>query len=1023
MATVRAVYRRFAQEAFSGGRFGWAGVSITTLEGLVASQGAALPGCAEAGELPSGHPWKPLLERRPGLRRMLRQRLERLHVAKAAGARLDGLRAEPQALLELGWGMPEALGGARRLLQQPPPPGRRLAIGFASEPFSFGGLIGPFERALIKALQAVPLQAGDPSQAAPGPLSALRVPDVSAEARAVARDVARDPEALVLVADSQTSERIQAALRRNGIETAADGASPLASHALFSILEPLVPLFASEGRGPVEAKDLIRLLSDPVLCHAAERQKEKSLPGIDEPPASPRQIRDAIVSCRRARGTLDEWLRALRALETEAQGSLRHAQSDERSAAAQRLVSIRIALDQLLLLKQHARNRLAHMAELVADFGLASPELDAAGQAILRTLAAEGHRPVEAYREALSGTVGSGRIDVGVEVLPYAAYDGRDCELLILADVHDHGLGSMPAPDPFLHEEELRAAGIPTPREVLAERLALARWAVTRARKSLAIVTETDASGRPVTPPKGLELRFDGTGRASSYGLGFDLPELRDCQALHAGEGARDQLCRQIDAEWVRRGASLEAANARLNQIRGETLADQLERNLARFPADLLPWLGRAGLHPMAKDGLPQGFALSATRLQPFTRCLYQAFCQTVLGLEGPEEIQEELDSREVGDAVHAALERSLIGVRLVVPQAELAEARRTVLARLQSETLRAMESIASRRPGGAAGQAAVVSREGLAQRWLRHWEVYLSGRLDSVESANAELWRSVLDSEPVAAALAQLVALLGGPKMSATAREKLGKNLGAVLNRASGSAEGLMARVEEIVADLAAKYRDPVRQAMRSDPARQALSALCTEARRVMIGLEFHPRGDLEIVTLEHPFGRDQTLELALGRAPVAVRGRIDALACHRGAGNGRAPRYRVIDFKSGKHRPEASELLESLIRPQLALYALVLEAGAAPGAEPVAVDWVELDLLRLGRRVGASVSSEELRRVERVLGALLDRARDGFFPLIPHPRCCPVLEEQRAFCDFREMCRLRPESNSEPNGEEVDE
>jgi len=99
------------------------------------------------------------------------------------------------------------------------------------------------------------------------------VPDVAAEARAVTREVlpalAAGKRVLVLVAGTDTEERVRAVLSRNGIAAADDAAEPLRKHALASIARPLLPLFLSRGAEPVEADHLLRILTDPVLARTA----------------------------------------------------------------------------------------------------------------------------------------------------------------------------------------------------------------------------------------------------------------------------------------------------------------------------------------------------------------------------------------------------------------------------------------------------------------------------------------------------------------------------------------------------------------------------------------------------------------------------------------------------------------------------------------------------------------------------------------------------------------------------------
>ena len=654
-ATVRAVYRALAARQ---GDNGWAGLQVVTLPGLLASlQGRVLVADGEDGPLapvlPVGHAWADRLAERAQLRRALAGHVERLLGAELAGVDVAGVRAELRELLDAGWAAPPWLGAARRILDDAVGFERAVAVGGAPG-MAFGGVVAPVDVALVDALGCAWVEVAAPDLEG-GPLPAWVVPDSAAEARAVAAALLRhavdddaDVPAVVLVADSATAERVRATLRRNGVAVADDDASPVGRHALVSILEPLLPLFSGEAN-EVEARVLLRLFTDPVL-----RRTPPGRAGVDLPPeierarASVRHVRRAIVGCHRVRATLADWRAALVEQQERVAADHATADSDDRTYLAARLVSLRVLLTQLDCLAEQvaARPRLGGLATLVSRLGLSEPATDRVGHAIQAALGAAGAWPAspDHFREALSGAVASGRVDTGVEVLSYTSYDGRPASLLIATGVHTKGLAASPSPDTFLAAADMQALGLPEPAVAVQQRLDILRWAASRAHTTLALVARADASGRAVTPPVELDLQEADAPvvtAEASYGLAFDVPEAQDRCALEAGQGEPDRTCRAVDAEWSRGGDVFDDRDP-VDPLEPKlaTVLEYLDRDEDMFPEVLLPWLGCAGDHPGGDSGLRPDMSLSATRLQPFTRCLFAAFCSSALGLRSREEVR-----------------------------------------------------------------------------------------------------------------------------------------------------------------------------------------------------------------------------------------------------------------------------------------------------------------------------------------------------------------------------------------------
>jgi hypothetical protein len=1025
-ATGRAVYRFLAEDMATSGRKGFPSVRVTTPAILMSE---AAPGRLRSmtvedarEEVPASHPWWAKFEGRPGLRQMLRGHMARVHEAALAGVPMDKLRPEIRSLLAAGWATPSYLEGARRLLASPPRE-RCLAVGFP--PRELAGTVTPLVGALLRSLNAKHVEAGVP---AAGTLAACKVPDVAAEARALVREavpaLAAGKRVLVLVANTDTEERVRAALSRNGIAAADDAGEPLRRHALASIAQPLLPLFLSHGAEPVEAEHLLRVLTDPVLARTAlgPATEGKEQPRLR---ASVKHLREMIVSCRRSRATLAEWQSAVDGIVQDAAAAVGDADDDRRAGCERRLESAQVLQSRFAELSRHAggAGTIGDLRSFLAGVGLADPENDRLGRAVLRALGASYYRPAteDAYDEALSGAAGSGRIDRGVEILPYDSYDGRRADLLLLADLHNKGISRAPAPDPILTVEELALLGVPPAVDRVRDRLGIVRWAVARAGSALALITATDSSGRAVSPPLELELGPISDDSQASYGLGFDLPERRDCGALAQGKGTPAALAVQIDVEWARRGAWFGKPTPVPAGVKGDSIVEYLLRDLPRIPADLLPWLGQAQVYPESKDGLPDGFVLSASRCAGFTQCLWKAFCQSVLRLKAPEDIEEDLSAAEVGQSIHATMKQALAGVSLLVPEKKLEKTREDVRQRFLAAIGPAMDENAP----GTSGRALELSRRGLAARWGRFFGAYLEWRVREVEEATSDLRKGRLEDlkeSPLVMAVVDALA----PNLLKSPRKDLAKAVLQTVTEVGNDVDAFLGS-PGLTAGMAKKHQPIIEASLCEKKTRKLVEALFAEAGARLVDAGYAAGGDLVVVAGEHPFGeitnKSKPMSLRLGRGPMPVRGSIDLVLLHRGADGSDGTAYQIVDFKTGKIGKTVSCAAVSVVEPQLALYALALEAMAPIDPKhpaPVRVTAAELDYLR-DKVAQVWVDEPQREHWREVLGAVLDRARDGLYPPLPHPEGCPVLARYGAYCDFSEICRQRADFRSDAGEEET--
>jgi len=1002
----------------------WTGLRVQTLSSAartLASQ--SLHPEEKLAELPENHSWTERLKDRPLLSQQLAEHVGVLHRMKALGLDIDTASEPLRSLVAAQWAVPDDITGWQALVEMDGPV---LGVGFAGGAVGSGcGRLGAVE-AHVLAKHGVARVEPDTVDG----IDALYVTDVASEARTAVALLEGCDDGLVLVADAETGQRVVATLRRNGMGVAEDGATALKDHALVSLLQRLLPCFESEGVEPISARVLLDYLTHPVLSRrpirrGSDAEEEKDEEAVDR--SSLRHVRKLLRGTRRYHATVGEWLEQVSAQLSVTESERAEASEPDRQAYLDRyLGTIRIVQSHLQLLqKQCVTGRLGGMAKLISARRLSNPS-DRLGYAVQGSLRSQSALLAtrEHLQHALSGATGSTRVGDGVTVLRYEEYDGRPVERLVLLDVHHKGLGKAPTPSPFLGSGDRACMGLSDPPAVVEERIALARWAASRAGRVHAVVSHADATGRRVVPPVQLQLgEVDGravigadTGR---YGHSLALPESALCDGLTtSGSGTPESkaVAQQIAVEWVRAGYRDEAMEIQTAESDPQTLLEHIAVNDVR-PKALRPWLGQTGPAKGSEDGLPTNFKLSATSLESFTNCMYKAWGRSVLNYRAPDPMDEDVSAREVGTATHAVLESYVVDhqFELVVPAAQCeqktAELSRECASMTEGKVLQARDQRGSHQEMAAAKAA----RQGLTAQWSKHWEKYAADRIQSAadvaDSNRRALVRAITVAPGVEVAIEMCPNLAGGVQ----------KTLGSVIVNALAAdptLSGVRAGVEHAMESnkIKSNNHEAVQKAFGEEPP-ESLKQLIAAVKEV-----WHPppdpAGDGLLVDSELEFGEDETAFLSLGRKPVQVRGSIDTIVRWKTTAN--TPTLEVMDFKTGGESSggRSDQVLEQFTKPQLSFYALAVRAGLVKGAPDLPVSAVGYDMVK-SKRNSIPVNDVFLDQATGVFGTLMDRARDGDYALIPHPQGCPLMG--RSYCDFQEVCRMRSEGL--PDHAEVEE
>jgi len=1077
----RGVLARMKSEAN-----GWIGVEVVSLEASVAQQTPnivapmgddVVAGGVNDGALPAGHPWAATLLHRPKLRGELRQIVERARALQTIAGDLPPNLAQSLIgdLVAAGWGDNVIhLGWSRLLARINEQPKSVIACGFDPDPnFTHCGRVDAVARAL---LHAVPQQnycslADDGGWEPPSALAVdanrtIHVSDVSAEARIAAKHVGealeKNPKAriLVLCSHEDTAGRLSATLARNGITVAQRHSTSLSQHGLASVCRDLLPIFATNCAQSVLRKTIEKMLSSPMLVRSIPANDEGvqqylgnlviHLPPNDRCRVSLRHLSKMLNFARRSSATPAEWQTVIT---NWTAAMLAHAlapgNEEYVEANTRKVVSGLVAGQKLQLLIQHAGvGTFGALADLLTEYGVFDAQSNAA-QAIRAELRRFGSRVMnhDDLAQILDATVDSGELSVGVTVMPYHEYDYRASDLVVLLDLHSKGITKPPMADAFLQDADLLTAfGRPNPEQEVSERVLLLKAATARAKDFIYVVSHRGGDGKAVVPPMELGL----AGEVAVLDHGLRIEQLRENTSRgdfatrnpHHGQTWCDQ---QIDAEWVRSGQRMDGTDP-VRQLVAKTssLFNYMETDSR--PGDIKKFLGQVGAAlgrnaDEERHGLPLNLVLSSSSIEQFTGCMYRGFAARILRLKEDKERTEDIDSDELGTALHAAIEAGIVddgqGIFFVVPDGEEIQKRLEFVQRASAMFVQAV-------PAAAADGLAGMARNNLVARWNRHWNGFANIRIlshsQALEDRKAKIEDKVMgvtnDPQP-----REIVSVFA-PDANASAKVRIWKAiLGALSNKNECPTLDALATVDffnevhhereigEVTAmavDLAIfnGARAVFIAALNNDPANNLLSVAVQNFINKWI-VPPNPNGDHKVLASEAQFGFNAAVTLVLGDAgALSVRGKIDAIVQLPGGA------LEILDFKSGTSSVDHDAALKSLLKPQLPLYALAVNARnprvvqfpVLPADATVTAATIDRIKVNKGHRSEISLASAAfLEQFPARLGAVLaPGVNNGDFALRPHPGSCPLLKE-RAYCDFQAVCRLRrlPEISDDPSDE----
>ncbi|MCB9672073.1 MAG: PD-(D/E)XK nuclease family protein [Alphaproteobacteria bacterium] len=1070
LATVRSWAAR---------RRGLTGFDVATPRMLAAQLGGPrLDAPPESDDTLPDVPFARRLRDRPGLVALARQRTQELRRTRAA----DPAVRAPAWLAQLAdttWAVdtPEEI----RLLELARAHGPHLtaSLGWSRVvAIGFDVPLDPWTRAVTEALTQQP--AAPVPAATRMPDRALVLADPVAEARQAALLASGSPNgALILVQHAATAARVHRALLRNGVPSAWRGASRLERHGLASVIRRCVPWFAGSANPNIRATDLHEVLRHPLIARRlpppAETWLTEQLTALGDPHPertwlSPRDLTRAIKRCRHLDAPLSRW--------TEEAKALMERDDEPRTPARMARFLARLGVLEASIRGVEFREIFGTDApEEEADWGEfdalitsligdQDPDLppplapsgtlgalrrfllackvrtrdDPGALRILGALRNGADRPATRtdVLQVLVGSVARAECAQGVEIVAYEDYDGRPCDVLVLCDVHDQGVAARPRPDPLLSDVHLTALGQLDARARVRFRLEQLQTACARAGSSTALVCQHDTMGRAVVPPVQLDLRLEPAGLAP-YGLDADLPEVRALSRLQvAGPGpaptqdALGRLAIQATAEWYRAGRGPVGSPPLATSIPGrDTLAHLLASRVSP-PAWIEPLLGvdadvpQAHLEPAER---------SVTRFfEPLAHCMYQAFVRNVLRVDEPDTLSAELDAREIGQAVHDALEGAVAAGGWNHAGDQDAMVARFLEALAQSN---GGAFDAARSSFGALSPARLAATRGLEARWSTHWAAWARSRTLAASSG--------FDPEPLKLALDYHVAM----DRAETALRRAGEAAGLVplgqwgprnwlRDILRGQPDPGMPTSSLLVGQLPGAWERVARDFLTTS-AFERLKAAVQELVRLENALtqpllaavaELRFGSDSVEVPLFGPDGAEQVqigpITLKLGDHEVPARGAIDRVLV---VGVPHEPLLRVGDYKSGANAPLVRDGLKQLLdlqKPQLVVYALVLRqavregllGGVFAGASVATVGWDHLRatqevagrLQMLPARDRYLLDDQTLDLLGRALGSLVKRAEAGSWPLSPRGDTCPKLKSYaHDHCPYASACRFR--------------
>ncbi len=1052
-ASVTAVRRCIAR------RGGVVGMTVITPSGLAASLAALDPPRAEpqADAAPHGALWVRVAGR-PGLQRRLLELVETVRLGGLAGEDL------PEDLAEVVRTAPVGRASLRQLLQlqdRARQAGARLGPEYARVfAIGFGGVGGLPEEAgpggwlssLLSALGAVRLVA-PAREAGLGSVPALKVADVVAEARGVAARAAawRDAggaldEVLVLTANEVDADRIRGALSRAGLPTTDDGARGWHEHALHALLMRIQPWFEGGVSAEIDGNDLRILLQSRMLRGAwdgaAAAVAESTRPamgafadGVDEPLRLSRaRVNRVLQATRRVRGTSAQWRASL------AQVGASAGQPDWLRRQALVIEARLAVLEACRTGAAGGTPTLGDLHGFITSFGVRTrveARLDVVAAGLLDALREARGRPVTRLQleDTLAGAAGSGAVHDGVVSMALDDYDGRPAGLLLLTGLHARGIGRPPEPDPFVADPVLAAAlGMRPGAAALDHRERLLAAAVRRADASVAFVAERSADGRASAAYLYLSSVHDGPdpvrlvpedAPGGSFGLGAETPEWRDLSALEKRDerpptgdlwrapNEEAHLARMASLEWVRSGAAVEGFQPD-DGPRG-TLTDWTRVFDAAFPPALRPWCGDT-TSSAPGSGLPTDHVLSASgSIEPLLHCRFQVFAKARLGLRETEELSEDLDSRDVGNAVHGAMAET---GALRVPKAEVAGRRTAMVAQLRAGMAARMDAVAAPTAGLAA------SRDGLRDRWGAHFPAVAKKRVEELDAEGQGHKDAISEMKQ----LPEWVELRRGlelwfdhtsePWIPMDRRSKLDGWLAGTLRWRSTGEDLASVPVSPL---SPTKCGADLREWTAQDGVAEAVDALLLQYASLVRGA-VTAAGPVIATAAEWPIrdpDEDAPLAVRFGEQVALVRGSVDRLFAY---GDAEEQVVEVLDYKTGAGRESANKLaaaMKSGRKAQVPAYAVVvraaLRAGKGPpgfAASPVGwrlgydhVKTTESPVVLDARRDEVSLDA-----VESLIETQLTRARGGDWLVLPHGDTCPALHERgHDHCPYGDVCRFR--------------